>query len=186
MSSECLSQLQVAKKLKYPQTAGFTNELATKRDCIKMGADEEKLTGYSSYECPPDDAIIKGNILLKPNTITDYVGTLIAESPIMSNTTNSMLQVKLGKSAAGSCSLEITFVIPTDPSVIVRILGQYFLTNGQCSFTQGVINGRYSTEVPQGGAIFNKQGGAFTYSIIDLITDELYRGQFQNLRITEI
>lgn len=183
MSSECLSQLQVAEKLEYLQTEGFTNELATKIDCIKMGADSEKLSKYSDYDCPPDDDIIKEDILLKSNTTTTYVGTLIAESPIMSTTTNSVLQVKLGKASNNTCALEIVFDIPTSPSVLIRIRGEYFLSNGQCAFIQGVINGRISSVIPEGGAVFNKKGGACSYLLIDQRTDELYRGSFQNLRI---
>lgn len=184
MSKECLSQLQVAEKLGYTQTMGFTNELATKIDCRKMGADIEKLDKYSSdYDCPADDDIIKEDKLLKPMTSYSYIGTIIAESPIMSTTTNNSIAVRLGKKANNVCPIEILFEVPAFPSSVIVVQGDYFMTNGQVGFNQVVINNRPSSQLPEGMAYLDKRGGAISYRFIDTITNELYQGRIQNLMI---
>lgn len=59
MSSECLNLQEVCNKLGAAAVPVNYKELATKEYCLSMGADPEPLAKYGTYECPPDDDIVK-------------------------------------------------------------------------------------------------------------------------------
>lgn len=60
MGRECLTNQEVANKIDSVASIETVNEYSTVKSCTEMGADQEKLVGYSTiYECPAEEDITK-------------------------------------------------------------------------------------------------------------------------------